>query len=199
MTIKECGTFLISYQAQFGNACEDNTLPTTWHRVPRHIHNFIVRICFLRNYIVFQWWGASSSSLASARYPSPLHLPSMQPTQMLWLAAGCCRWHRPRMRKIRKTALRIDSLVLWLVTIITLKSNGSTVRLFQLKRQVNIKCDAFRSDTCSGYSAVLNGDKAIVLSFRCLITLIGIVLPGDPQIFEKVVFVVEFRKLTLFF
>ncbi|EPB66346.1 triacylglycerol lipase [Ancylostoma ceylanicum] len=35
-----------------------------------------------------------------------------------------------------------------------------------LKRQVNVKCDAFKSDICSGYSAVLNGDKAIVLSFR---------------------------------
>ncbi|KIH66131.1 triacylglycerol lipase [Ancylostoma duodenale] len=30
-----------------------------------------------------------------------------------------------------------------------------------LKRQVNVKCDAFKSDICSGYSAALNGDKAI--------------------------------------
>ncbi|KJH47603.1 triacylglycerol lipase [Dictyocaulus viviparus] len=35
-----------------------------------------------------------------------------------------------------------------------------------LQRQVVIQCDSFRKDTCSGYTAVLHNEKAIVLSFR---------------------------------
>uniref|UniRef100_A0A0K0D5M1 Lipase_3 domain-containing protein n=1 Tax=Angiostrongylus cantonensis TaxID=6313 RepID=A0A0K0D5M1_ANGCA len=35
-----------------------------------------------------------------------------------------------------------------------------------LKRRLDVECDPVKVDTCSGYSAVLNDDKAIVLGFR---------------------------------
>ncbi|VDL83481.1 unnamed protein product [Nippostrongylus brasiliensis] len=35
-----------------------------------------------------------------------------------------------------------------------------------LQRLVTVQCDAFRKDTCSGFTAVLHPQKAIVLSFR---------------------------------
>ncbi|KAK6048463.1 triacylglycerol lipase [Cooperia oncophora] len=42
-------------------------------------------------------------------------------------------------------------------------------RLFKnatLHRQVTVSCDSFKKDTCSGFTAVLHNEKAIVLSFR---------------------------------
>ncbi|CAJ0938884.1 unnamed protein product, partial [Mesorhabditis belari] len=35
-----------------------------------------------------------------------------------------------------------------------------------LKRQIEVKCDGFKGDTCSGFTAVLPTQKAIVISFR---------------------------------
>ncbi|CAJ0939757.1 unnamed protein product, partial [Mesorhabditis belari] len=35
-----------------------------------------------------------------------------------------------------------------------------------LKRQIEVKCDGFNGDTCSGFTAVLLTQKAIVISFR---------------------------------
>ncbi|KAL6738108.1 hypothetical protein Aduo_011692 [Ancylostoma duodenale] len=54
-----------------------------------------------------------------------------------------------------------------------------------LKRQVNVKCDAFKSDICSGYSAALNGDKAIVLSFRGTDGFLQLVEEANKSVFES--------------
>ncbi|VDM71086.1 unnamed protein product, partial [Strongylus vulgaris] len=53
-----------------------------------------------------------------------------------------------------------------------------------LKRQLNVKCDSFRSDICSGYSAVLNGDKAIVLSFRGTDGFLQLISEADKSVFN---------------
>ncbi|CAJ0603376.1 unnamed protein product [Cylicocyclus nassatus] len=53
-----------------------------------------------------------------------------------------------------------------------------------LKRQLNVKCDSFRSDICSGFSAVLNGDKAIVLSFKGTDGFLQLVMEADKSVFN---------------
>ncbi|CAI4228205.1 unnamed protein product [Auanema sp. JU1783] len=54
----------------------------------------------------------------------------------------------------------------------------------KLKRQLNVKCDLFHSDTCSGYTALLNGDQAIVLSFRGTDAFLQLITESNESIFE---------------
>uniref|UniRef100_A0AC34RGB6 Fungal lipase-like domain-containing protein n=2 Tax=Panagrolaimus sp. JU765 TaxID=591449 RepID=A0AC34RGB6_9BILA len=55
----------------------------------------------------------------------------------------------------------------------------------QLKRQYNVMCDNFKNDTCSGYSAVSQGDQAIIVSFRGTEGFLQLVSEGVETVFDK--------------
>ncbi|KIH49792.1 hypothetical protein ANCDUO_20132 [Ancylostoma duodenale] len=44
-------------------------------------------------------------------------------------------------------------------------------------RKINVRCDKWAVDTCSGYVAVNHADKAIMLAFRCELRGHGILDP----------------------
>lgn len=53
-----------------------------------------------------------------------------------------------------------------------------------LKKEYNIGCDLLHADTCSGYLATLNGDKAILLSFRGTQGFLQLVMEADKSVFK---------------
>ncbi|CAI5449254.1 unnamed protein product [Caenorhabditis angaria] len=56
----------------------------------------------------------------------------------------------------------------------------------QLRRQVNVNCDAgSKSDICSGYSAVLVNDQAIVLSFRGTQSFMQLIEEANESVFSS--------------
>ncbi|CAJ0589257.1 unnamed protein product [Cylicocyclus nassatus] len=69
----------------------------------------------------------------------------------------------------------------------------------ELKRQLNVKCDSFRSDKCSGFTAVLNGDKAIVLSFRGTDAFLQLVSESDQSVFSKQIAWIGGGKVSKYF
>ncbi|KHJ91942.1 triacylglycerol lipase [Oesophagostomum dentatum] len=68
-----------------------------------------------------------------------------------------------------------------------------------LKRQLNVKCDSFRSDICSGYTAVLNGDKAIVVSFRGTDGFLQLMEEADKSVFKSQVSWIAGGKVSKYF
>uniref|UniRef100_A0A8R1DML9 Lipase_3 domain-containing protein n=1 Tax=Caenorhabditis japonica TaxID=281687 RepID=A0A8R1DML9_CAEJA len=55
----------------------------------------------------------------------------------------------------------------------------------QLRRQLNVKCDSSKDDICSAFTAVLNDDKAIVLSFRGTQGFLELIEEADQSVFEE--------------
>ncbi|KAJ1368717.1 hypothetical protein KIN20_029975 [Parelaphostrongylus tenuis] len=54
-----------------------------------------------------------------------------------------------------------------------------------LKRQVTVQCDPIKGDTCSGYSAVLHNDEAIVLSYRGTRGFFQLIEEFDETVFKR--------------
>ncbi|CAD6185267.1 unnamed protein product [Caenorhabditis auriculariae] len=54
----------------------------------------------------------------------------------------------------------------------------------QLKRQITVKCDGFKGDDCSGYTAALHTEKAIVVSFRGTQGFLQLVSEADKSVFQ---------------
>ncbi|KAK6746668.1 hypothetical protein RB195_000129 [Necator americanus] len=68
-----------------------------------------------------------------------------------------------------------------------------------LKRQLNIKCDLFKTDVCSGFSAVLNGDNAIVLGFRGTDGFLQLVQEADKSVLKSQVSWIAGGKVSKYF
>ncbi|KAK5979012.1 Triacylglycerol lipase [Trichostrongylus colubriformis] len=55
-----------------------------------------------------------------------------------------------------------------------------------LKRQVNVICGPFESnDVCSGFTAVIHSDQAIIISFRGTSTFLQLVAEADYSVFHE--------------
>ncbi|WKY07624.1 hypothetical protein Q1695_007243 [Nippostrongylus brasiliensis] len=54
-----------------------------------------------------------------------------------------------------------------------------------LRRQLTVKCDSSRIDECSGFTAVLNADKAIVISFRGTDNFLQLIKESDNTLFKS--------------
>ncbi|XGW25354.1 hypothetical protein V3C99_006631 [Haemonchus contortus] len=69
-----------------------------------------------------------------------------------------------------------------------------------LKRQLSVKCGPVgKEDKCSGYSAVLNGDKAIVLSFRGTDTFLQLIMESDQSVFNEQISWIAGGKVSKYF
>uniref|UniRef100_A0AC34RQR6 Fungal lipase-like domain-containing protein n=1 Tax=Panagrolaimus sp. JU765 TaxID=591449 RepID=A0AC34RQR6_9BILA len=55
----------------------------------------------------------------------------------------------------------------------------------QLKRQITLSCDIFKGDKCSGFTAVSQGDQAIIISFRGSQGFLQILSEGGESVFGK--------------
>ncbi|ULT95389.1 hypothetical protein L5515_011368 [Caenorhabditis briggsae] len=55
----------------------------------------------------------------------------------------------------------------------------------QLRRQLNVVCDAVKKDICSAYTAVLNDNKAIVISFRGTQGFLQLIEEADKSVFQS--------------
>ncbi|KAK6051787.1 triacylglycerol lipase [Cooperia oncophora] len=70
----------------------------------------------------------------------------------------------------------------------------------KLKRQLTVKCGpAGKEDKCSGFSAVLEGDQAIVLSFRGTDTFLQLVVESDQSVFSAQVSWIAGGKVSKYF
>ncbi|RCN30484.1 hypothetical protein ANCCAN_23737 [Ancylostoma caninum] len=67
-------------------------------------------------------------------------------------------------------------------------------------RKINVRCDKWAVDTCSGYVAVNHADKAIMLAFRGTLGQLQLLVESEATVFEeKVGYSLLFSsKLTLF-
>ncbi|CAO4373970.1 unnamed protein product [Caenorhabditis nigoni] len=55
----------------------------------------------------------------------------------------------------------------------------------QLRRQLNVVCDSVKNDICSAYTAVLNDNKAIVISFRGTQGFLQLIEEADKSVFQS--------------
>ncbi|VDM63588.1 unnamed protein product [Angiostrongylus costaricensis] len=56
----------------------------------------------------------------------------------------------------------------------------------RLRRQLTVQCDCYQRDTCSGFTAVLHNEKAIVLSFRSTTRFMQLVEEIEKSVFVKI-------------
>ncbi|PIO74997.1 hypothetical protein TELCIR_02987 [Teladorsagia circumcincta] len=67
-----------------------------------------------------------------------------------------------------------------------------------LKRQLNVTCGPFaNNDVCSGFTAVIHGKKAIVISFRGTDTYLQLVAEADLSVFHEKVFLIISTNIRL--
>lgn len=70
----------------------------------------------------------------------------------------------------------------------------------KLKRQIHVeKCAALSSDVCSGYTAVLHANKAIVISFRGTQGFLQLISEANKSVFEAQMAWVAGGKVSKYF